>query len=93
MSRLAQVSGSRHVTENPSRPKDPEYAYDYLYYDYYDGDSDYSDGKENSNRRRKYDDVKMNAILERALEKVNSAKRRISEAVRATSSGTMDAIQ
>ena len=33
-----------------------------------------------------YSDVKMNAILERALEKVRSAKRRISEAVKATNS-------
>ena len=46
--------------------------------------------EDNSNRRRKttdsFSDVKMNAILERALEKVRSAKRRISEAVKATSS-------
>ena len=71
----------RHIQQQ----KDPEYpAYDYLYYDYYDVEAD------NSNRRRKttdsFSDVKMNAILERALEKVRSAKRRISEAVKATSS-------
>ena len=72
----------RHIQQQ----KDPEYpAYDYLYYDYYDVEA-----TDNSNRRRKttdsFSDVKMNAILERALEKVRSAKRRISEAVKATSS-------
>ena len=73
-----------HCRRHIQQQKDPEYpAYDYLYYDYYDVNED------NSNRRRKtdsYSDVKMNAILERALEKVRSAKRRISEAVKATSS-------
>ena len=73
-----------HCRRHIQQQKDPEYpAYDYLYYDYYDIEAD------NSNRRRKTDsfsDVKMNAILERALEKVRSAKRRISEAVKATSS-------
>ena len=40
----------RHIQQQ----KDPEYAaYDYLYYDYYDGNG--SDGEENSNRRRKDD--------------------------------------
>ena len=75
-----------HCRRHIQQQKDPEYpAYDYLYYDYYDVEA-----TDNSNRRRKTDsfsDVKMNAILERALEKVRSARRRISEAVKATSSG------
>ena len=75
-----------HCRRHIQQQKDPEYpAYDYLYYDYYDVEA-----TDNSNRRRKttdsFSDVKMNAILERALEKVRSAKRRISEAVKATSS-------
>ena len=76
-----------HCRRHIQQQKDPEYpAYDYLYYDYYDN----VEATDNSNRRRKttdsFSDVKMNAILERALEKVRSAKRRISEAVKATSS-------